>query len=82
MSGFPADEIVRRGLLPEHQSFIQKPFAPVALAAAVRALLDAAAEKEIATQPDVSGGCPAPAAALAARERFCGLAGSGSSSPA
>jgi signal transduction histidine kinase len=43
MSGFPAEEIIRRGLLQEHQTFIQKPFAPAALAAAVRALLDAAA---------------------------------------
>jgi signal transduction histidine kinase/DNA-binding response OmpR family regulator len=41
MSGFPADEIIRRGLLQEQQAFIQKPFAPAALAAAVRALLDA-----------------------------------------
>jgi signal transduction histidine kinase len=40
MSGFPADEIIRRGLLQEQQAFIQKPFAPTALAAAVRALLD------------------------------------------
>ena len=28
MSGFPAEEIIRRGLLQEHQTFIQKPFAP------------------------------------------------------
>jgi hypothetical protein len=37
-------------LLQEHQAFIQKPFAPVALAAAVRALLDAAAP-ELVTGP-------------------------------
>jgi len=41
MSGYPEDEIVRRGLLREHHTFIQKPFAPSALATSVRALLDA-----------------------------------------
>ena len=40
MSGFPADEAVRNGLLLEHQPFIQKPFAPDALAEAVRAMLE------------------------------------------
>jgi signal transduction histidine kinase/DNA-binding response OmpR family regulator len=40
MSGYPVDEVVRRGLLQEHQPFVQKPFAPAALADAVRALLD------------------------------------------
>jgi two-component system cell cycle sensor histidine kinase/response regulator CckA len=40
MSGYPADEAVRNGLLEERQPFIQKPFAPDALAGAVRALLD------------------------------------------
>jgi signal transduction histidine kinase/DNA-binding response OmpR family regulator len=40
MSGYPADEAVRNGLLEERQPFIQKPFAPEALADAVRALLD------------------------------------------
>jgi two-component system, cell cycle sensor histidine kinase and response regulator CckA len=41
MSGYPEDEIVRRGMLQEHHTFIQKPFAPSALAESVRALLDA-----------------------------------------
>jgi signal transduction histidine kinase/CheY-like chemotaxis protein len=40
MSGHPADEAVRSGLLLEHQPFIQKPFTPDALAQAVRALLE------------------------------------------
>ncbi|HET6577021.1 MAG TPA: ATP-binding protein [Gemmatimonadales bacterium] len=40
MSGYPADEAVRNGLLLEHQPFIQKPFVPAALAEAVRSLLD------------------------------------------
>jgi FixJ family two-component response regulator len=43
MSGYPADEVIRRGLLQEHHAFIQKPFAPSALAGAVRALIDASA---------------------------------------
>jgi hypothetical protein len=37
------DEVIRRGLLQEHHAFIQKPFAPSALAGAVRALIDASA---------------------------------------
>jgi signal transduction histidine kinase/DNA-binding response OmpR family regulator len=41
MSGYPADEIVRRGMLHEHHTFIQKPFAPAALAESVRRLLAA-----------------------------------------
>ena len=28
MSGYPEDEVVRRGLLEEHRLFIQKPFTP------------------------------------------------------
>jgi signal transduction histidine kinase/DNA-binding response OmpR family regulator len=56
MSGYPLDEVVRRGLLQESQPFLQKPFAPVALLESVRALLDASALG------------PPPAAALAARE--------------
>jgi len=56
MSGYPLDEVVRRGLLQENQPFLQKPFAPVALLESVRALLDASALG------------PPPAAALAARE--------------
>jgi two-component system cell cycle sensor histidine kinase/response regulator CckA len=43
MSGYPMDEVIRRGLLQEHHAFIQKPFAPSALAGAVRALIDASA---------------------------------------
>jgi CheY-like chemotaxis protein len=43
MSGYPADEVIRRGMLQERQAFIQKPFAPSALALAVRALIDGAA---------------------------------------
>ena len=42
MSGYPVDEVVRRGLLQEHQPFLQKPFVPAALADAVRSLLDRA----------------------------------------
>ena len=56
MSGYPLDEVVRRGLLEENQPFLQKPFAPGALLESVRALLDAS----------LLG--PPPAAALAARE--------------
>jgi hypothetical protein len=56
MSGYPLDEVVRRGLLQENQPFLQKPFAPMAMIETARALLDASALG------------PAPAAALAARE--------------
>jgi CheY-like chemotaxis protein len=56
MSGYPLDEVVRRGLLQENQPVLQKPFAPGALIESVRALLGAS----------VLG--PTPAAALAARE--------------
>jgi signal transduction histidine kinase/response regulator RpfG family c-di-GMP phosphodiesterase len=45
MSGYPADEAVRNGLLLEHQPFIQKPFVPASLAEAVRTLLDGAPGK-------------------------------------
>ncbi|HUR94839.1 MAG TPA: ATP-binding protein [Gemmatimonadales bacterium] len=41
MSGYPADEVIRRGLLHEHEAFLQKPFAPSVLAAAVRGLIEA-----------------------------------------
>jgi DNA-binding response OmpR family regulator len=41
MSGHPVDEAARRGLHRGHR-FIAKPFAPVVLADAVRALLDSA----------------------------------------
>ncbi|MGH7514678.1 MAG: ATP-binding protein [Gemmatimonadales bacterium] len=58
MSGYPLDEVVRRGLLEEHQPFLQKPFAPVALIETVRSLLDAA----------TSALGPPAAAALSARE--------------
>jgi CheY-like chemotaxis protein len=56
MSGYPLDEVVRRGLLQENQPFLQKPFAPMALLETVRGLLDGSTLG------------PAPAAALAARE--------------
>ena len=46
MSGYPLDEVLRRGLLEEHQTFIQKPFAPSELLQAVRV--------------SSSGWCPAP----------------------
>jgi len=42
MSGYPEDEVVRRGLLEDHHHFLQKPFSPSALAETVRRLLDAA----------------------------------------
>ncbi len=42
-SGYTDDEIVRRGLLEPGQPFLQKPFAPSALAQRVRAMLDARA---------------------------------------
>ena len=43
MSGYPEDEVVRRGLLEEHRLFIQKPFTPSVLVETVRRLLDATA---------------------------------------
>jgi signal transduction histidine kinase len=42
MSGYPEDEVVRRGLLDESHPFLQKPFSPSALAATVGRLLAAA----------------------------------------
>jgi two-component system cell cycle sensor histidine kinase/response regulator CckA len=43
MSGYPEDEVVRRGLLEGQHPFIQKPFTPATLAGTVRRLLDATA---------------------------------------
>jgi signal transduction histidine kinase/DNA-binding response OmpR family regulator len=40
MSGYPLDEVVRRGLLQENEPFLQKPFVPAALIDAVRGMLD------------------------------------------
>jgi two-component system cell cycle sensor histidine kinase/response regulator CckA len=40
MSGYPLDEVVRRGLLQEYRPFLQKPFAPDTLVGSVRALLE------------------------------------------
>jgi two-component system cell cycle sensor histidine kinase/response regulator CckA len=41
MSGYPADEAVRRGVAAGESNFLQKPFTPGGLAARVRELLDA-----------------------------------------
>ncbi len=41
MSGYPEDDVSRRGLLEEGRPFIQKPFSPQDLARKVRELLDA-----------------------------------------
>jgi len=41
MSGYAADAIGRRGVLDAGTNFLQKPFTPEALAAKVRAVLDA-----------------------------------------
>jgi two-component system, cell cycle sensor histidine kinase and response regulator CckA len=46
ISGYTDDEIVRRGLLQKGQPFLQKPFAPEALAAQVTRLLKARAGSE------------------------------------
>ena len=43
MSGYPADEAVRRGVAAGEANFLQKPFTPAVLAARVRHLLDAEA---------------------------------------
>jgi DNA-binding NarL/FixJ family response regulator len=40
MSGFTNDEVVRRGLMRRNQRFVQKPWTPEMLAAAVRSALD------------------------------------------
>jgi PAS domain S-box-containing protein len=40
MSGFTNDEVVRRGLMRRNQRFVQKPWTPETLAAAVRSALD------------------------------------------
>jgi two-component system, cell cycle sensor histidine kinase and response regulator CckA len=61
MSGQPVDETVRRGLHHRH-GFIAKPFTPVALAEAVRRLLDADGETEPRFTPPTarSGRTPTP----------------------
>lgn len=41
MSGYTNDEVIRRGVLGAHMSFLQKPFTAQALAAKVRERLDA-----------------------------------------
>ena len=40
MSGYPEDDVRRRGMLEEGRPFIQKPFSPHALASKVREVLD------------------------------------------
>jgi len=40
MSGYPEEDVSRRGLLEEGRPFIQKPFSPQDLARKVRELLD------------------------------------------
>jgi DNA-binding response OmpR family regulator len=42
VSGYTAEDVVRRGLLAEGLPFLEKPFSPPELVARVRALLDAA----------------------------------------
>jgi len=42
MSGYPDDEILRRGTLPAGRTFVQKPITPDGLATAVRDALDRA----------------------------------------
>jgi PAS domain S-box-containing protein len=42
MSGYTDDDVIRRGLLEQGSSFIQKPFSPRTFGLAVRALLDSA----------------------------------------
>ena len=41
MSGYSSDVVAEQGLLSSDESLITKPFSPTALAARVRALLDA-----------------------------------------
>jgi PAS domain S-box-containing protein len=41
MSGYPADEAVRRGVVAGDSNFLQKPFTPTGLVARVRQVLDA-----------------------------------------
>ena len=41
MSGYTEDEVLHRGISTEALAFIAKPFTPAALAARVRAVLDA-----------------------------------------
>ncbi|HEX3235994.1 MAG TPA: ATP-binding protein [Gemmatimonadales bacterium] len=44
MSGYPGDDVVRRGLLSPDAPFLQKPFTPEDLSRSIRSLLDRARE--------------------------------------
>jgi hypothetical protein len=47
MSGYPRQEVVRRGLIPAGAPFIQKPFRAGVLAARLRSALDGRAAKPV-----------------------------------
>ena len=57
MSGYTGEEVTERGMLPSGALFQSKPFAPDALAARVRQLLDKAAARRGGPRP-----APTPAA--------------------
>jgi hypothetical protein len=42
MSGYPGDDVVRRGLLNSDAPFLEKPFTPEDLGRSIRGLLDRA----------------------------------------